>query len=149
LDNAAAETHLEAHLEECAECGARWRQLLDRRADALSAASAESVSDERLQRQRAAVWERIERRPGFWTWKWVPAAAAVCVLAVGIVLLHPPGVTPTPRPLTAQSSPAPLSDAQLFNDVAALSVPEAPRGAAPIEGLFEQQRDTEDEEAIF
>ena len=136
------------HLDHCPECGARWRQLLSRRADAVSLAKAGSVSEERLQRQRAAVWERIERPHAFWLWKWAPAAAAACMLAAGLFLLHPPGFSPVPRPLPASSVPAQLSDSQLFNDVAALSGPEAPRGAAPIRGLFEERRETE-EEVVF
>ncbi len=139
----------EAHLDECSECGARWQELQSRRAAALDDSSAKSVSAERLQRQRTAVWDRIERRRGFWTWKWVPAAAAAGVLAAAILLLHPAGFAPAPRRLAAQSSPAQLSDAQLFNDVAALSAPEAPRAAAPMRSLFEDRKETEEEEVAF
>jgi hypothetical protein len=138
----------EAHLEHCAECGARWQQLLSRRAATLGLAAEGSVSEERLQRQRQAVWARIERRPGVWFRKWAPAAAAACMLAAGIFLLHPPGLLPAPRPFHVSNAPAQISDAQLFNDVAVLSSPEAPRAAAPIRGLFEERRETQ-EEVVF
>ena len=145
---AGEDASAEAHLEQCPECGARWRQLQSRRANAVSLAEAAAVSEERLQRQRAAVWERIERPHALWLWKWAPAAAAGCMLAAGVFLLHPPGFSPQPRPLPASTAVAQLSDAQLFNDVAALSSPEAPLGAAPIRGLFEERRETQ-EEVVF
>ena len=145
---AGEDTSAEAHLDQCPECGARWRQLQSRRANAVSLAEAGAVSEERLQRQRAAVWERIERPHAFWLWKWAPAAAAACMLAAGVFLLHPPGFSPQPRPLPVSTAVAQLSDAQLFNDVAALSSPEAPLGAAPIRGLFEERRETQ-EEVVF
>ena len=70
------------------------------------------------------------------------------MLAAGVFLLHPPGFSPQPRPLPVSTAAAQLSDAQLFNDVAALSSPEAPLGAAPIRGLFEERRETQ-EEVVF
>lgn len=138
----------DAHLDECAECGARWRQLLSRRANAVNVAEAGDVSEARLQRQRQAVWERIERPQGFWLWKWAPAAAAAGMLAAGLFLLHPPGFAPASRRPPASTTAAQLSDAQLFNDVAALSSPEAPRAAEPIRGLFEERSETQ-EEVVF
>jgi hypothetical protein len=147
-EGAVAEAHPDAHLDECPECGAKWRELLSRRAAILSLAGSAGVSEERLQRQRQAVWARIERRPGLRFWQWAPGAAAAGMLAAGILLLHTPGFSPVPRPRPAVSAAAQISDAQLFNDVAVLSAPEAPRAAAPIEGLFEERRDTE-EEVVF
>jgi len=95
---AGEDTSAEAHLDQCPECGARWRQLQSRRANAVSLAEAGAVSEERLQRQRAAVWERIERPHAFWLWKWAPAAAAAPANAQPGQGATPAAVVPPPAP---------------------------------------------------
>jgi len=140
VENAGAE-----HLEECAECAGRWRQLLIRRAAAVSQAAEASISDERLRSQRAAVWARIDRRPAVWLWKWVPAGAAAGVVGLGLLLLSP---ALAPHKGLAPAAQTRISDEQLFADVAVLSSPEAPRGAAPIRELFEERNESEEEVAF-
>ena len=136
----------EAHLWVCEECAARWRQLLSRRAEVVSEAQEAGVSEERLRNQRAAVWARIDGRPRGWLLRWAPAGAAAGVIALGLLLLQPGAMQHKVR--TPASPETRISDEQLFDDVARLSSPEAPQGAAPIRGLFEQRQDTEEEVAF-
>lgn len=137
----AEQTNAEAelHLEECGECGERWRELASRRAAMLDAAEAIAVDDARLRRQRLAVWQRIERRRSLPLMRWAPAGAIAGVILAGVLLLTP-GIKPrAPQPR--------ISDQQLFEDAAELSAPEAP-AAATMQGLFEGRNETEEEVAF-
>ena len=129
----------ERHLQECGACGERWQELLSQRAELLTAADAAVADDDRLRAQRAAVWQRIERRPSAWALRWAPAGVMAGLIVAALLLL-----VPVPRPRAPQPR---ISDQQLFDDAAALSAPEAPEAAA-MRGLFEGRTDTEEEVAF-
>ena len=63
--------------------------------------------------------------------RWVPALAAACLLAIGVLVYRPaPRLACTPDP----------SDAQLFSDVYSMEQSTEPLAAAPIHALFEDNQ---------
>lgn len=114
----------------CVECDARWAELLRRRALALAPETGSEL-DERLRRQRLAVYERVER-PGWRTWKVAPVGATAMLVLLGIVLHGP---KPAPQPVAV----AQVSDAQLFSEVATMVNEESPRAADSMRGLFNEE----------
>ena len=116
------------HLESCAKCAVRWRELQVRRKMVVNQATADPpVSDQFLAAQRARIYARLEDEPRKRR-IWVPAAvAAMCVLAVGLFLHR--SVTPPP---------ADVADAQLFADVYSMEQSVEPQAAVTIHALFEE-----------
>lgn len=115
----------EEHIAECAECASRLERFERRRAELARPAEA---SAEFLAAQRRAVYARMDggsRR----LWKWIPAAAAAFVIAVGLLVYRPAAPAPAPTPDAA--------DAQLFSEMYSMAQSTEPRAAAPIHGLFE------------
>lgn len=115
----------------CAECDARWAELLRRRAQAMAEEAGPEL-DERLRRQRLAVYARLERPGGWRAWKVAPVGATAMLLLLGIVLHGP---KPEPR----QVAVAAVSDAQLFSEVATMVNEESPRAADSLRGLFNEE----------
>lgn len=119
------------HLEECEECGERWRRLLAVRSRVLESPQA---PEEFLARQRRAIYQRIEQ-PDRRAWR--PAlvhAAGLALLLVFALLVLRPG--PEPQPTMASAS----SDAQFFSEVYSEVQSIEPDAVAPIRGLFEVQQ---------
>jgi hypothetical protein len=129
-----AEGLSEAHLGNCPECGQRWLALSERRRDVVSAELPESaVLDERLRAQRLAIWNRVERPGGRVLWGAVPAAAAALMVVIA-VSFHPAAM----RTQEARVTAAPVSDTQLFTEIATVVNEEGPRASDPIRGLFDE-----------
>jgi hypothetical protein len=116
--------HNETHLDDCAECAERFRELSERRA---LAAEPPPASYEFLAAQRRSIYARMGERPQA-RMKWVPAlAAAVCLLAAGVFVNRP-----------AQVAKPEIDDAQLFSDVYSMEQSMEPLAAKPIHAVFEQ-----------
>jgi hypothetical protein len=112
------------HLDDCADCAERFRELRERRALAAEPAPA---SYEFLAAQRRNIYARMGDRPQLRT-KWMPAlAAAVCLLAAGVFVNRP-----------AQIAKPEIDDAQLFSDVYSMEQSMEPLAAKPIHAMFEQ-----------
>lgn len=124
---------------ECAECGARWRRLQAQRAALLQQAAQAESGAERLRAQRLAVWRKVEGRRRAPFGRVLQAAAAACVLLAAVVL-HRPGPDAEPRQVAAAQS---VSDAQLFEDLAAALAQDTPRAAEPLKALFVTESTTE------
>ena len=138
---------VEARLGGCAVCASRWNELLERRA---AMAAPMEVPAGVLAAQRRNIYARIEHPILLWKqpvplWKqparhWagpaVTAAAAVCLLALGVFVHHPvSSVTPVRPALTS------LSDAQqlpeVYSDVYSMEQSFEPTAAASLRVLFE------------
>ncbi len=119
----------DAHLKSCRDCSARMLAMKERRAEL---AAPVEVSHEFLASQRRKIAARLDGRARL-TWKWVPAAVAVCALAIAVVIGHP---TQAPTS-TAQVDGG---DEQLFSEVYSMDQSTEARAAAPIHGLFEENQ---------
>jgi hypothetical protein len=128
------------HLDACPDCGSRWAELWQARAELVRTLEAEPVCDERLAGQRRAFWSRVDHPRRYRIAKWAPALASCVMLLAAALLLSPlrtaPG-TVAKKAIAAQPGQAAVSDAELFGDLAAISTPSAPRAAEPIYALFE------------
>lgn len=124
------------HLENCAECADRFRQLEERRA---MAAETLPESGEFLAGQRRNIYARMGERPQAGM-KWVPAlAAAACLAVVGMVAYHPVQMAQQMAPQMASQAAKPeIDDAQLFSDVYSMEQSMEPIAAKPIHAIFEQ-----------
>lgn len=138
----------EEHLVSCEECSRRWAALRSARIETLGEVGAGLVPETRLLAQRRAIWARIEHPRRSWLLKWAPVAATATMLVAGLVLLHPVRPVPAPASQQAESSVAPISDAELFSDLADMASASAPRAADPIRGLF-QNSDFEDGKGYY
>jgi hypothetical protein len=113
-----------AHLEECSDCGERWRQLRERRRAMLPDGH---VPADLLARQRAAIRERLAAPRRIATL--APAAAALFLVIAALLLSGP---EPGPQPTRASS------DAQFFAEIHSIARSAMPRTATPIRALFEE-----------
>jgi len=114
------------HVNNCAECSERFRELRERKA---MAAEPRPASHEFLAAQRRNIYARMGENPQTGR-KWVPAlAAAVCLVAAGVFVYRP---AQAPRPEA--------TDAQLFSDVYSMEQSMEPLAASPIHALFEQDQ---------
>jgi len=121
----------DGHLEACAECAARWRQLLARREELRAPLMLDGA---RLARQRQAVYEAAQEPRAR---RWIPyslaVAASIAVLAVALSVSRP----------TAPYSPAAdesqtISDSELMADVYSLAHSSEPAALEPVRALFEE-----------
>lgn len=119
-----------SHLESCEQCAARYRQLELRRAEL---APPVEIQQETLAAQRRKIVARIENRPQV-IWKWIPAMAAACVVAIGLMMYRPAA------PVTPAPSHSEAADDQLFSEVYSMEQSTEPRAAAPIHALFEDNQ---------
>ena len=134
----------EEHLGACRECSGRWEALRLVRAEYLSEAATGPVPEDRLTGQRKVLWARIDHPQRFWFSKWAPVAATAVILVTGFALMHPARPLVAPAPRAASHASAPISDAELFNDLSAMASPAAPQAAEPIRGLFENPSSEEE-----
>ncbi len=116
----------EPHLEECALCGARWRELADRRRLLLDPPA---VPEGFLQDQRASILRRLESVSlSRWSRRLVPAfAVLLVVLAVALS---------GPSPDTGEKLAG--LDSQFYSEVYSVVSSAEPRVAAPIRALFQE-----------
>ena len=123
--------YLGRHLDGCAECSKRLRELGERREMATESAP---VSYEFLAGQRRNIYARMGEKPQP-RMKWVPALAAAACLVVFSVFVHHPVVHPA-----AQAAKSEVVDPQLFADVYSMEQSMEPQAAKPIDALFEQDQ---------
>jgi hypothetical protein len=119
------------HLNSCADCSERFRELRERRE---MAAESAPVSYEFLAGQRRNIYARMGEKPQA-RMKWVPALAAAACLAAFSVFVHYPAA----HPATQVAKPV-VVDPQLFADVYSMEQSMEPLAAKPIDALFEQDQ---------
>lgn len=124
------------HLEECATCREGWAGFQARRRLVL-ASMQEDVPVGVLAAQRRAVMARIGSEHGTRVKRLIPVLAAAGAVALGLFLTTMPHSGPPDRPQQAAVE-KPMTDAQLFQETAAIGQSAEPRGAKPIEGLFQE-----------
>ena len=114
------------HLDSCPECQLRWSRMLQRREQSLPSVP---VSNQQLRQQRRAILSRLSAQRPALRIAWVPAAAAV-VLMAGFAF------TPTAEaPSSAPTEEAVVETGWFENTYSATRVIE-PRAATPIRQLF-------------
>jgi hypothetical protein len=118
----------DGHLEECEDCGQRWRRFLAARERILKPPE---VSQELLLRQRRRIYEKLEESEESRAWSFAPALAVAIMLVLAFVVSGP---TPSPEPSLASS------DAQFFSEIYSLVNTAEPQATEPIRGLFEAQQ---------
>jgi hypothetical protein len=118
----------DSHLENCTACASRQSGLERRRAEVIG--QPVDVSNEFLAAQRRNIYARLGQ-PARSRMRWVPAFAAACLLAVGVVVYRPV-VVPVQHPDAA--------DAQLFSDVYSMAETTEPLAAAPIQALLDDNQ---------
>ncbi len=128
------------HLGSCADCTARWQEMLARKATITTVAE---VSADILAAQRRAIYARLGERPRS-SYRWIPALAAACLIVAAFFVNRPGNTPPAPVRATAPvhvTAPAhsETSDAQLFAEVYSMQESMEPRAAAPIRALFQDQ----------
>jgi hypothetical protein len=116
----------DAHLASCLACAARLNALKERRSELAAAAE---ISSEFLAAQRRRILQQLEHRQWRAEWKWLPALAAACALAIALFVYRPSA----PKP-PAQMDAA---DQQLFSEVYSMEQSTEPRAAVPIHALFD------------
>ena len=121
------------HLEECAECAGRWRQLLAARKRVIAEPA---VPEDRMAALRRATLARMEQparhawRPGF-----AGALASLALLLLALVLSRP---APGPQPTMAVSGGPPESE--LFAEIYTTVETTEPAAVTPIRSLFEEEQ---------
>lgn len=131
-----------SHLNNCVECAGRWRRLEAARERSLNTVA--TVDENRLRRQREAVWRRVDAAKRPWLWRAVPATATVMMLMVGVAL-HQTPAPEVPRQTIAAAQPAEFaqSDDQFFQEIASVANAEEPSSAAAIRNLFDVNQEGE------
>jgi hypothetical protein len=123
------------HLAECSKCRESLVRFQAWRA-AVLAFEDRDVPETVLASQRAAIMARVADRHRPVVKRLIPVLAAAGAVALGLFLTLPPS---TPPPKSNQPRvEGPISDAQLFQETAAIGQSAEPRGAKPIEALFQE-----------
>jgi hypothetical protein len=127
----------DGHVNGCRECQARLSAAeTERRAleADLSESSHEEASYDFLMAQRRRIYAKLSQPANLWTsisvGRWAPAAAALLVLAGGVVVYDQRA-----RQGTVNRH---VSDAQLAEDVSCMAVDSEPQSTAPLRALFEE-----------
>jgi|GEM_PF-3458940 len=127
-DAGAEDAH--RHVQACPECASRLAHLKAQRARLLSGMAAPDPAV--LRAQRAAVWAQIEKRRRGPAWRALQGGALACAVCAAVLLYRP---AQPPGPEMARAG-AEFSDAQLYEDLAAMLARETPAAAEPLLGLF-------------
>lgn len=132
----------EAHLETCADCSRRWREMQRVRQTILArpAAGIEKNENDFLAAQRRAIYTRLgeAQRPA--STAWIPALGAAALLALALAMYHP--AVPVSHPVHTAVAAAPdASDTKLFSDVYSMVQSDEPTVAAPLHTLFDGNQD--------
>jgi hypothetical protein len=127
----------DGHLDDCPECQARLSSARTQRQTLetdLSASGDEAASYDFLMTQRRRIYAKLRQPANWWTGislgRWAPAAAALLVLAGGVMVYD--------QRLRQQAVNRPVSDAQLARDVSCMADDSEPRSTAPLRALFEE-----------
>ena len=127
----------DGHVDECRECQARLSAAeMQRRAleADLNAPGHEEASYDFLMAQRRRIYAKLSQPANWWTGisvsRWAPAAAALLVLAGGVVVYDQRS-----RQVTVNRH---VSDAQLAQDVSCMAADSDPPSTAPLRALFEE-----------
>ena len=114
----------DAHSGECGECRAEMERLQQARREIVREPE---VSADFLAAQRRGIYARLEEAPrrNFHAWRWVLSTAMLLALVFGLTL-----------PRWHKTAP-PISDEQLFSDLAAMEQSAEPKAIQPMHRLFE------------
>ena len=143
------------HLARCPDCGSGRDQFMERRRGILAEPE---ISGQYLASQRRRIFARLEQPRQTWTWKLVPAMAAVAVLMAAF-LLQGPAQAPVQKArltdaqlftealsMATSSAPSPLyiassagTEKGFYDDVYSLAFSSEPQAAKPLRALFEVQ----------
>jgi len=123
----------DGHLERCSECAERLMAMRQTRTEMTSVPL---ISARKLAIQRQQILERIQV-PQF-PWRWIPAPAALALLAAALFLFRPSSVPYVPQVAAPASTVNAEADTALFNDVYSMEQDVEPKAAAPIRGLFQE-----------
>jgi len=122
-----------AHVRECPVCASRWNRSLDKRAAITAPVEAGAAE---LAAQRRKIYRRVEH-PSPMRWAAPAAAAAACLVAIG-VLVHRPEAPVRRAPVEIDSL---INDTQLlsdvYSDVYSMEQSFEPSAAASLGALFE------------
>lgn len=114
----------DSHLAECPECRVEMERLEQTRRQVLQEPE---VSREFLAAQRRSIYKRLEEASHRWhAWRWVLSTAMLLAIVLGLTL-----------PRWHKSAP-PISDEQLFSDLAAMEQSTEPKAIQPMHSLFVQ-----------
>lgn len=124
------------HLQECAECSARFQALLRTKTQLREEADAGcQPSSAFFAAQRRAVYARLDRAAASYV-RWAPALAGAGLLAIGLLLL-PHGQVGSPHRAAPSAQTEMSGDDQLLSDLYSKEQSLEPSGAAPIHELFD------------
>jgi hypothetical protein len=123
------------HLAGCAGCRESLARFQARRAAVLASAR-NDLPRAVLASQHRAIIERIAERDRPFVKRLIPVLAAAGAVALGLFLTVPSSRQPATSPETRIEKP--MSDVQLFQETAAIGQSAEPRGAKPIEALFQE-----------
>ncbi len=115
----------DAHASGCAQCRAEMERLEQTRR---RITREPEVSQDFLAGQRRSIYSRLEDAPrhNWHVWRWVLSTAMLLALVAGLTL-----------PRWHKTAP-PISDEQLFSDLAAMEQSTEPKAIQPMHRLFEQ-----------
>ena len=115
----------DSHVGECVECRAEMERLHRTRGQMVQEPQ---VSQEFLAAQRRNIYGRLEESKGrHWhAWRWVLSTAMLLAIVLGLTL-----------PSWHKTAP-PISDEQLFSDLAAMEQSTEPKAIQPMHSLFVQ-----------
>ena len=114
----------DSHVGECVECRAEMERMQRARSRVVEEPE---VSQEFLNRQRREIYARLESGPQAWNaWRWVLSTAMLLALVFGLTF-----------PRWHKTAP-PISDEQLFSDLATMEQSAEPKAIQPMHSLFEQ-----------
>jgi hypothetical protein len=117
------------HLRACDKCRTRWEMLKYRRERLL--AKDAPVPQRFLDRQKLAIYERINRKASWFNLRPAPVLAALLLFFVILSIFRP---APQTRPFVSKS------DAEVFEDIFDIASSAEPSALQPVHALFEVEQ---------